>query len=60
MTQVSERGTTLSSASATERGRAAALTSAFLRGVFAAALGLASIAALVIAAWITSPYPDSG
>ncbi|WP_405822521.1 DUF6350 family protein [Streptomyces sp. NBC_00838] len=60
MTQVSERGTTLSSASATERGRAAALTSAFLRGVFAAVLGLASIAALVIAAWITSPYPDSG
>ncbi|MFD9865742.1 DUF6350 family protein [Streptomyces niveus] len=60
MTQVSERGTTLSSASATERGRAAALTAAFLRGAFAAALGLGSIAALVIAAWISSPYPDSG
>lgn len=60
MTQVSERGTTLSSASATERGRAAALTAAFLRGAFAAALGLGSLAVLVIAAWISSPYPDSG
>ncbi|AQU66916.1 hypothetical protein BBN63_12385 [Streptomyces niveus] len=57
---MSERGTTLSSASATERGRAAALTAAFLRGAFAAALGLVSLAALVIAAWISSPYPDSG
>ncbi|QHY97677.1 hypothetical protein SSPS47_21460 [Streptomyces sp. S4.7] len=62
MTQVSESGTTLSSASAsaTERGRAAALTAAFLRGAFAAVLGLGSLAALVIAAWISSPYPDSG
>lgn len=60
MTQVSERGTTLSSASATERGRAAALTSAFLRGGLAAGLGLGALAVLVIAAWISSPYPDSG
>ncbi|MFF2185546.1 DUF6350 family protein [Streptomyces sp. NPDC058155] len=60
VTQVSERGTTLSSASATDAGRAAALTAAFLRGAFAAALGLGSLAALVIAAWISSPYPDSG
>ncbi|TXL90535.1 hypothetical protein EW053_10330 [Streptomyces sp. IB2014 016-6] len=48
------------SASATERGRAAVLTAAFLRGAFAAVLGLGSLAALVIAAWISSPYPDSG
>ncbi|WP_405795533.1 DUF6350 family protein [Streptomyces sp. NBC_01506] len=60
MTQVSERGTTLSSASATERGRAAALTAAFLRGGLAAGLGLGALAVLVIAAWISSPYPDSG
>ncbi|MEV8344057.1 cell division protein PerM [Streptomyces niveus] len=60
MTQVSERSTTLSSASAAERGRAAALTAAFLRGALAAGLGLGSLAVLVIAAWISSPYPDSG
>ncbi|MFD3521025.1 DUF6350 family protein, partial [Streptomyces sp. NPDC058653] len=60
MTQVSERSTTLSSASATERGRAAALTAAFLRGGLAAGLGLGGLAVLVIAAWISSPYPDSG
>lgn len=60
MTQVSERSTTLSSASAAERGRAAALTAAFLRGGLAAGLGLGSLAVLVIAAWISSPYPDSG
>lgn len=60
MTQVSERSTTLSSASAAERGRAAALTAAFLRGGLAAGLGLGGLAVLVIAAWISSPYPDSG
>lgn len=60
MTQVSERSTTLSSASAAERGRAAALTAAFLRGGLAAGLGLGALAVLVIAAWISSPYPDSG
>ncbi|WP_329382863.1 cell division protein PerM [Streptomyces sp. NBC_01716] len=60
MTQVSGRNTTLSSASATERGRAAALTAAFLRGGLAAGLGLGGLAVLVIAAWISSPYPDSG
>ncbi|MET9553340.1 DUF6350 family protein [Streptomyces sp. NPDC006645] len=60
MTQVSERSTTLSSASAAERGRAAALTAAFLRGALAAGLGLGGLAVLVIAAWISSPYPDSG
>ncbi|MFD6329987.1 DUF6350 family protein [Streptomyces niveus] len=60
MTQVSERSTTLSSASAAERGRAAALTAAFLRGALAAGLGLGSLAVLVIAAWISSPYSDSG
>ncbi|MEV8405975.1 DUF6350 family protein [Streptomyces niveus] len=57
---MSERSTTLSSASAAERGRAAALTAAFLRGALAAGLGLGSLAVLVIAAWISSPYSDSG
>lgn len=50
----------LSSASAAERGRAAALTASFLRGTIAAGLGLGAIAVLVMALWISSPYPDSG
>ncbi|AXG79799.1 hypothetical protein DVK44_21505 [Streptomyces paludis] len=50
----------MSSASAVERGRAAALTAAFLRGAIAAGLGLGALAVLVMAAWIISPYPDSG
>ncbi|WP_345943873.1 DUF6350 family protein [Streptomyces sp. SID3212] len=60
MTQVTDRSTTLSSASAAERGRAAALTASFLRGAIAAGLGLGALAVLVMAMWITSPYPDSG
>ncbi|MEE1741945.1 DUF6350 family protein [Streptomyces sp. BE147] len=43
-----------------ERGRPAALASAFLRGVIAAGLGLGSLAVLVMVLWISSPYPDSG
>nr|WP_308042415.1 DUF6350 family protein [Streptomyces sp. 8L] len=60
MTQVTERGELLSSASALERGRAAALTASFLRGSIAACLGLGALAVLVMALWISSPYPDSG
>ncbi|WP_329456067.1 cell division protein PerM [Streptomyces sp. NBC_01497] len=60
MTQVTERGELLSSASALERGRAAALTASFLRGSIAACLGLGTLAVLVMALWISSPYPDSG
>lgn len=60
MTQVTDRTTTLSSASAAERGRAAALTASFLRGAIAAGLGLGALAVLVMAMWISSPYPDSG
>ncbi|MFI8435001.1 DUF6350 family protein [Streptomyces sp. NPDC079020] len=43
-----------------ERGRSAALASAFLRGVIAAGLGLGALAVLVMVLWISSPYPDSG
>ncbi|GAA3762673.1 hypothetical protein GCM10023082_65390 [Streptomyces tremellae] len=60
VTQVTERGELLSSASALERGRAAALTASFLRGAIAACLGLGALAVLVMALWISSPYPDSG
>ncbi|MEU1128070.1 DUF6350 family protein, partial [Streptomyces sp. NPDC005899] len=38
----------------------AALASAFVRGALAAGLGLGSLAVLVVALWIISPYPDSG
>lgn len=60
MTQLTEHSAPLSSAAALERGRAAALTSAVLRGATAAGLGLGAIAVLVMAMWITSPFPDSG
>ncbi|MFE4535056.1 DUF6350 family protein [Streptomyces scopuliridis] len=60
MTQLTEHSAPLSSASALERGRAAALTFAVLRGAIAAFLGLGAIAMLVMAMWITSPFPDSG
>ncbi|MEU2180059.1 cell division protein PerM [Streptomyces thermolilacinus] len=39
---------------------AAAAAVAFVRGVTAAGLGLGAFTVLVIAAWIGSPYPDSG
>ncbi|MFJ4919890.1 DUF6350 family protein [Streptomyces sp. NPDC088725] len=60
MTQVTDRSTPFSSASAAERGRAATLTASFLRGAIAAGLGLGALAVLVMALWISSPYPDSG
>ncbi|MGW5774729.1 cell division protein PerM [Streptomyces sp. NPDC003863] len=41
-------------------GRSAALATACVRGAVAAGLGLGALAVLVIAAWISSPYPDSG
>ncbi|QXE39111.1 hypothetical protein KQY30_13465 [Streptomyces sp. GMY02] len=50
----------MSSASAVERGRAAALTVSFVRGAVAAGVGLGVFAVLVLAMWIISPYPDSG
>ncbi|WP_369146040.1 DUF6350 family protein [Streptomyces sp. R44] len=41
-------------------GRSAALATACVRGGVAAGLGLGALAVLVIVAWISSPYPDSG
>ncbi|WP_406061385.1 DUF6350 family protein [Streptomyces sp. NBC_01077] len=41
-------------------GRSAALATACVRGGVAAGLGLGALAVLVTAAWISSPYPDSG
>ncbi|MFJ8694384.1 cell division protein PerM [Streptomyces roseolilacinus] len=39
---------------------AAAAAGAFARGVTAAVLGLGAFVVLVITAWVSSPYPDSG
>ncbi|MFD3569350.1 DUF6350 family protein [Streptomyces sp. NPDC058667] len=41
-------------------GRSAALAAACVRGGVAAGLGLGALAVLVVAGWISSPYPDSG
>ncbi|MFJ5141078.1 DUF6350 family protein [Streptomyces sp. NPDC088707] len=41
-------------------GRSAALATACVRGGVAAGLGLGALAVLVVAGWISSPYPDSG
>ncbi|KKZ69062.1 integral membrane protein [Streptomyces showdoensis] len=43
-----------------QRARSAALATAFVRGGVAAGLGLGALAVLVTAAWIASPFPDSG
>ncbi|MGW1935141.1 cell division protein PerM, partial [Streptomyces sp. NPDC001919] len=43
-----------------QSGRSAALALACVRGGVAAGLGLGALAVLVVAAWIGSPYPDSG
>ncbi|MFJ4966195.1 DUF6350 family protein [Streptomyces sp. NPDC088729] len=53
---MTERASTVTA----ERNRTLALASAFLRGVAAAGLGLGCLAVLVMALWISSPYPDSG
>ncbi|MFF4173204.1 DUF6350 family protein [Streptomyces sp. NPDC001744] len=41
-------------------GRSAALATACVRGGVAAGLGLGVLAVLVVAAWISSPFPDGG
>ncbi|MFE1903663.1 DUF6350 family protein [Streptomyces gardneri] len=41
-------------------GRSATLATACVRGGVAAGLGLGALAVLVTAAWISSPFPDSG
>ncbi|KOX17227.1 integral membrane protein [Streptomyces sp. NRRL F-6491] len=41
-------------------GRSAALAAACVRGGAAAGLGLGALAVLVIAAWVSSPFPDGG
>ncbi|MFJ1863646.1 DUF6350 family protein [Streptomyces sp. NPDC088097] len=61
MTQVTERGTPLSTAPRPGvRRRSPAAAACVLGGAMAAGLGLGFLAVLVIVLWISSPYPDSG
>ncbi|MGW7463050.1 cell division protein PerM [Streptomyces sp. NPDC054797] len=61
MTQVTERGTSLSAAPrAGTRRRSPAAAACVVGGAVAAGLGLGFLAVLVIVLWISSPYPDSG
>ncbi|MBW5487128.1 cell division protein PerM, partial [Streptomyces bambusae] len=61
MTQVTERGTSLSAVPGSGgRRRSPAAATCVLSGALAAGLGLGFLAVLVMALWISSPYPDSG
>ncbi|MFF7448568.1 MULTISPECIES: DUF6350 family protein [unclassified Streptomyces] len=58
--QMTVRRFPLSSVLTRVRDRSPGLAAGLLGGVFAAGLGLGSLAVLVIVLWISSPYPDSG
>ncbi|MEW1659489.1 DUF6350 family protein [Streptomyces sp. NPDC093707] len=60
MSQLIERGTTLSSQGRTAAQRSTAIGTAVLGGVTAAGLGLGALTVVVLLLWIASPYPDSG
>ncbi|WP_436801254.1 cell division protein PerM, partial [Streptomyces hydrogenans] len=52
--------THLTEHSLVQGGRSAAFATACVRGGVAAGLGVGALAVLVIVAWISSPFPDSG
>ncbi|MEV0205980.1 DUF6350 family protein [Streptomyces sp. NPDC050788] len=58
--QMTARRPPLSSLPARLRDRSPGLAAGLVGGVLAAGLGLGSFAVLVVAMWISSPYPDSG
>ncbi|MEU7422633.1 DUF6350 family protein [Streptomyces sp. NPDC040750] len=60
VTQMTARRPSLSPLLARVRDRSPGLAASLLGGAVAAGLGLGSIAVLVLAMWISSPYPDSG
>ncbi|MET9950469.1 DUF6350 family protein [Streptomyces sp. NPDC006339] len=60
MTYATEQRPPLVSEASARGHRSAALVTAFVRGGVAAGLGLGALSVLVIAAWIASPFPDSG
>ncbi|MFH8347896.1 DUF6350 family protein [Streptomyces sp. NPDC018045] len=59
MSQLTDRGPTLSSRGRASTQRSSALGTAFLGGVLAAGLGLGAFAVAVLLLWVASPYPDS-
>ncbi|MGY5124744.1 cell division protein PerM [Streptomyces nigrescens] len=60
MSQLIERGPTLSSHGRTAAQRSSAIGAAFFGGVTAAGLGLGALTVAVLLLWVASPYPDSG
>lgn len=60
MIQLTARRTSLSPLLTRLRDRTPGLGTSLLGGAVAAGLGLGTFAVLVIALWISSPYPDSG
>ncbi|MFG2527209.1 DUF6350 family protein [Streptomyces sp. NPDC048516] len=60
MSQLTERGPTLSSHGRAAAQRSSAIGAAFLGGVTAAGLGLGALAVAVLLLWVASPEPDSG
>lgn len=60
MTQLTEHTPSPTADPRVRGGRSAVLAAAVARGGLAAGLGLGALAVLVMAAWISSPYPDSG
>ncbi len=59
MSQLTDRGTTLSSQGRIAAQRSSAIGAAFLGGVTAAGLGLGALAVAVLLLWVASPYPGS-
>jgi hypothetical protein len=60
VTQITDRRLSLSHLFTRMRDRSPGLAASLLGGALAAGLGLASFAVLVMALWISSPYPDTG
>ena len=60
MTQTTDHSPPFSAPVLLQGGRRPALAACLVRGAIAAGLGLGTFAVLVIALWISSPYPDSG
>ncbi|WP_103552812.1 DUF6350 family protein [Streptomyces populi] len=60
VTQITDRRLSLSHLLTRMRDRSPGLATSLLGGALAAGLGLASFAVLVMALWISSPYPDTG
>ncbi|MEU5235674.1 DUF6350 family protein [Streptomyces lydicus] len=60
MSQLTDRGPTLSSHGRNAARRSSAIGAAFVGGVTAAGLGLGAVTVAVLLLWVASPYPDSG